>query len=155
MAVLNTEKYLDAVCAMLREGRTNVPVPIQGVSMRPFLRNGDFAYLVPLPERLRRGDLVLFRRLDGRYVLHRVFRLRRDGSFLMLGDSQMVPEPVEAAQLRGKVAFVRRNGQECRPGSFAWWFFAVPWLRLARWRPRIARMLALFRKKKTPGDAGA
>ena len=49
MAVLDTNQYLDAVCLMIREGRENVPVPIQGVSMRPFLRNADFAYLVPLP----------------------------------------------------------------------------------------------------------
>ena len=147
MAVLDTEKYLDAVCLMLSQGHENVPVPISGVSMRPFLRNGDFAYLAPLPEKIRKGDILLFRRSDGRYVLHRVYKIRKDGTYLMLGDSQLNPEPVDASQLRGAVAFVRCGGQDCRPGSFRWWFFACPWLYLAPRRPQIARLLALFRKK--------
>jgi signal peptidase I len=147
MAVLDTEKYLDAVSMMIQEGRTNVPVPVKGVSMRPFLRTGDFAYLIPLPEKIRRGDILLFQRANKQYVLHRVYKLRRDGSVLMLGDSQLTPEPVTPHQLRAKVSFVRCAGQDCRPGSFRWWFFACPWLRFARWRPQIARLLALFRKK--------
>lgn len=148
MAVLDTTKYLDAVCLMIREGHKNVPVPVKGNSMRPFLRSADFAYLTALPEKLKRGDIVLFQRKDGQYVLHRVYKLQKDGAFLMLGDSQRMPEPVEKAQLRAFVSSVRCGGEHCAPGSFRWWFFAVPWLRLAQWRPQIARLLYLFRKKK-------
>ena len=147
MAVLDTEAYLDAVCRMIDEGRANVPVPIRGVSMRPFLRTGDFAYMVCLPAKIKKGDILLFQRENNQYVLHRVYKLRRDGSFLMLGDSQLKPEPVNRSQLRAKAAFVRCGNQDCRPGSFRWWFFAVPWLYLAGWRPPIAKLLALFRKK--------
>ncbi len=146
MAVLDTEKYLDAVCLMLSQGHTNVPVPINGVSMRPFLRNGDFAYLTSLPGKIKKGDILLFQRPDHRYVLHRVYKIRKDGTYLMLGDSQLNPEPVTASQLRGAVAFVRCGGLDCKPGSFRWWFFACPWLYLAPWRPQIAKLLTLFRK---------
>jgi len=147
MAVLDTEKYLDAVCLMIAEGHRNVPVPVRGVSMRPFLRTGDFAYMIPLPGKLRRGDIVLFQRENKQYVLHRVWKIRKDGSFLMLGDGQITPEPVTPEQLRAKVAFVRCGGEDCRPKSFRWWFFAGPWLVFAPWRPQIAKLLALFRKK--------
>ena len=147
MAVLDTNKNLDAVCRMIAEGHENVPVPIRGVSMRPFLRDADFAYLIPLPEKLKRGDMVLYQRKNDQYVLHRIYKVLKKGNYLLLGDSQMEPEPVEAAQLRAKVSFVRCGGEACHPGSFRWWFFAVPWLRLAPWRPRIAKLLALFRKK--------
>ena len=150
MATLDTNKYLDAVCLMLREGQENVPVPVKGVSMRPFLRNADFAYLVRLPEKLKRGDIVLYQRANSQYVLHRVYKILGSGNYLMLGDSQLEPEPVNAGQLRAKVSFVRIGRSVCRPGSFRWWFFAVPWLRLAPWRPQIARLLALFRKKEKP-----
>ena len=150
MAVLDTNQYLDAVCLMIREGRENVPVPIQGVSMRPFLRNADFAYLVPLPEKLKRGDMVLFQRKNNQYVLHRIYKILKNGNYLLLGDSQMEPEPVEDSQLRAKVSFVRCGGEACHPGSFRWWFFAVPWLRLARWRPQIYKILTLFHKKQNP-----
>lgn len=150
MAVLDTNKYLDAVCLMVREGQEHVPVPVKGVSMRPFLRNADFAYLVKLPQKLKRGDILLFQRSNGQYVLHRLYKIRENGHYLMLGDSQMMPEPVTQAQLRAKVSFVRIGTAVCRPGSFRWWFFAVPWLRLAPWRPQIAKLLSLFRKKADP-----
>lgn len=150
MAVLDTNQYLDAVCRMISEGKENVPVPVKGVSMRPFLRDGDFAYLVSLPRKLKRGDIVLFQRKNGQYVLHRIYKILKNGSYLLLGDSQLEPEPVMEEQFRAKVSFVRCMGQECRPGSFKWWLFAVPWLRLAPWRPQIAKLLALFRKKQNP-----
>jgi signal peptidase I len=147
MVVLDTEAYLDAVCRMLREGRENVPVPVRGISMRPFLRTGDYACLSPLPGKVKRGDILLFQRKNGQYVLHRVYKIRKDGTWLLLGDSQTMPELVEASQLRGKVSFVRCGDQDCHPGSFRWWFFAQPWRIFAPWRPRIAKLLALFRKK--------
>ncbi len=147
MAVLDTEMYLDAVCRMIEEGRENVPVPVQGVSMRPFLRNGDFAYLVALPDKVKKGDILLFRRKNGQYILHRVYKIRKDGLYLMLGDSQQVPEPVLPDQLRAKVAFVRCGNQDCKPGDLRWWFFACPWRICAPRRPQIAKLLALFRKK--------
>lgn len=152
MAVLDTEKYLDAVCLMIREGNENVPVPVRGVSMRPFLRNADFAYLVRLPEKVKPGDILLFQRKNNQYVLHRVYKIGKNGLLWMLGDGQYEPEPVEASQLRAKVSFVRCGGQDCKPGSFRWWFFAVPWRILAPWRPQVAKLLALFRKKSTPAQ---
>lgn len=147
MAVLDTEKYLDAVCLMLREGHENVPVPVQGISMRPFLRNADFAYLIPLPETIKKGDILLFQRKNNQYVLHRVYKIQKDAIILMLGDSQQMPEPVEWNQFRAKVSFVRCGAETCKPGSFRWWFFACPWRILAPWRPQVAKLLALFRKK--------
>ena len=147
MAVLDTEAFLDAVCAMVEEGKNNVPVPIRGISMRPFLYDGDYAYLSPLPDRVKKGDILLFQRENRQYVLHRVYKTCRDGSLLMLGDSQVTAEPVAANQLRAKVSFVRRGGKDCRPGFFRWWFFAHPWRIFASWRPAMGKIRAWFRKK--------
>ena len=147
MAVLDTEAFLDAVCAMIEEGKANVPVPIRGISMRPFLYDGDYAYLSPLPGRIKKGDILLYQRGNRQYVLHRVYKTRRDGSFLMLGDSQVTAEPVAAHQLRAMASFVRRGEKDCRPGSFMWWFFAHPWRIFAPWRPLAGKIRARFRKK--------
>lgn len=152
MAVLDTEKYLDAVCLMISQGHENVPVPMKGVSMRPFLRNADFAYMAALPEKIKPGDILLYQRKNNQYVLHRVYKIDRDGIIWMLGDSQYQPEPVEKHQLRAKAAFVRCGNETCKPGSFRWWFFAVPWRILAPWRPQVTKLLALFRKKSTPAQ---
>lgn len=146
MAVLDTGKYLDAVCTMLRDGAVNVPVPVQGVSMRPFLRNGDFACLEPIRDPVKEGDIVLFQRQNGQYILHRVYKIQPSGGYLMLGDSQLVAEPVAEQQLRGRVASVRCAGQLLKPGDFRWWFFACPWRWLAPWRGQISRLRERFRK---------
>ncbi len=146
MIVLDTETYLDTVCRMLAEGCEAVPVPIRGVSMRPFLRDGDFAYMTALPERIQAGDILLYQRDNNRYVLHRVHKIGKDGSLLLLGDSQLTPERVARHQLRAKAAFVRCGGKNCRPGTLRWWFFAHPWRLLAPWRPWFGKILALFRR---------
>lgn len=147
MAVLDTEAFLDTICAMVGEGTANVPVPIRGISMRPFLYDGDYAFLSPLPGKIRKGDILLYQRKNRQYVLHRVHKLRRDGGLIMLGDSQVTPEPVEANQLRAIASFVRRGGKDCRPGSLKWWFFAHPWRIFALWRPAMGKIRAWFRKK--------
>ena len=147
MAYLDTTKYLDAVCRMLEEGNENVPVPVQGNSMRPFLRSADFAYLVPLGNTVKKGDIILFRRENGQYVLHRVYKIRPEGQYLMLGDSQVKAEPVPRDRLLAKVAFVRCAGQLCRPGDFRWWFFENVWRWVAPWRTPISRIVSVFRKK--------
>lgn len=137
---LDTRKYLDAVCLMLRQGSTQVPVPVAGVSMRPFLRTGDTVFLDAIDSPVKPGDILLFQRPGGQYVLHRVYKCRRDGSFLLLGDNQMVPEPVEASQLRAKVSFVRIGEVTVKPGDRRWWLFSHAWRWLRPLRGLIAKM---------------
>ena len=144
MGFLDPEKYLDAVCRMLAEGSRDVPVPIRGNQMLPFLKGADFACLVPLPRKIRPGDLILYRRCRGHYVLRRVYRVCRKGGYLMLGDNQVIPEPVSDHQLRAKVSSVRCGGRVLTPKNIRWWFFAHPrrWLvtlrRLSRRIPKEA-----------------
>ena len=138
---LDTKQYLDTVCAMLREGQTAVPVPVAGVSMRPFLRNGDVVYLDLPPKKLRKGDIFLFTRPNGQYVLHRLHKIQKDGSYLMLGDSQLIPEPVREEQIRAVVTFARIRGEVVKKSSFRWWCFAYPWRWLAPWRTQVGDIL--------------
>ena len=150
--VLDTQEFLDMICELLDQGQTHVTIPVAGGSMVPFLHSGDTVCLDLLHRPPKRGDILLYQRANGQYVLHRIYKILPQGQYLLLGDSQMTPEPVGKDQLRAKVAFVRIGEETCRPGSFRWWFFAVPWLRLARWRPQIAKLLALFRKKSPPAE---
>ena len=80
--------------ALARDG----PVPpmrifLEGDSMRPLIRRGrDRVTIVPLTRPLKRGDVVLFEAPPGRYVVHRVYRLR-DGFVQTLGDHCWYPDP--------------------------------------------------------------
>lgn len=139
MRIVDTREYLDQVCAMLRGGASSVPVPVAGTSMCPFLHPGDTVYL-DLPERrLKKGDIVLFTRPDGRYILHRISAAGPEG-FLLLGDNQLQPEPVPEERIHAIVTSVRRGKKLVKPGSAVWRFYAGPWLALAPHRGRIAAL---------------
>lgn len=74
----------------LADGRTVRFMP-RGVSMLPMLRQGiDSVVLSPLPAKLKKYDLPLYRREDGRYVLHRVVRV--GDTYTCVGDNQFEPE---------------------------------------------------------------
>lgn len=131
--IVDTKKYLDTVCQLLQEGQTNVPVPVTGTSMCPFLHPGDIAYLNRIPSAPKRGDIVLFTRADGSFVLHRVFRVKKDGSFLLLGDNQLLPEPVPGMErIYAQVTTVRIKDKNLTPKSLRWRLYAHLWSRPVR-----------------------
>lgn len=81
----------------------------RGVSMKPMLRQGkDSVILSPVPERLYKYDLPLYRREDGKFILHRIIAVE-DGHYVCCGDNQTEPEsPVYHRQVIGLVtAFTR------------------------------------------------
>lgn len=127
--LLDTTEYLDTVCQLLSDGQHQVTVPVTGGSMVPFLHSGDTAFLDPLPPKLRRGDIVLYRRANGDYVLHRICRIRRDGSFVMVGDAQQRLEILPSRDMiHGFVGSVRHKDQLLTPKSFRWQLYRHIWL---------------------------
>ena len=136
--MVDTKEYLDVVCDLLREGRNNVPVTVAGSSMTPFFHHGDTVYL-NLPQKpLKKGDVVLYVRPTGQYVLHRIIRVNSDGSLLMLGDAQVDREWIEgSAAVRGIVVKVLHRGKVLTRSSFRWWFFEKIWPCVVPLRPTI------------------
>ena len=96
-------------------------LPVTGVSMTPFLRpERDAAVLKQAdPSALQVGDVALYRRDNGQYVLHRVWRRVEHPSltYTMLGDAQWIGETGIRPQqiLAVATAFVR--GEERVPVS--------------------------------------
>lgn len=146
--ILDTKEYLDAVCQMLVEGQNGVPVPVAGSSMTPFLHPGDMVYLDPVASPLRRGDIVLYTRPGGRYVLHRIVKVNTDGSFIMLGDAQMEREWIESEkQIHARVVRALHRGKLLTPKSFRWCFFATVWRWVVPLRHWIMNTYARIRRK--------
>ena len=139
--VVDTQAYLDTVVQLLAQGRQEIPVTISGNSMCPFLHPGDTAFLSPLPQRIRRGQIVLYIRPNGCYILHRIQKVNRDGSLLLLGDNQCVSEPVQPKQLRALTTAVRIGQRVVKPGSVHWGFYAHVWSRLVWIRPLFGKIL--------------
>lgn len=63
-----------------------------GISMLPMLHPGrDVVELSPLPEKLKKNDLPLYRRKDGSFVLHRIVKVGE--TYTCVGDNQQNKEP--------------------------------------------------------------
>ena len=64
--------------------------PIAGTSMMPLLKEGrDRVELEPCSqERLKKGDVVLYKKNDGTLVLHRIIKTENGEFFTVLGDHQ-------------------------------------------------------------------
>lgn len=130
MKVLPPEILMDKLIGLLEETES-VPLVISGGSMVPFLVHGrDSVYLSKVTAPLKRGDMILYRRDNGRYILHRIWRIEKE-SFTMVGDAQTVLEPgIRPDQVLARVTSVRRKGKLLRSGSFWWEFFEKVWIRI-------------------------
>lgn len=108
-----------------------LPLVITGNSMSPFLIHGrDTVYLSRLTRPIRRGDMLLYQRENGGYVLHRVYKAAPEG-LTMIGDAQTVLEPgIRQEQAIAIVTRVERKGKLLGPGSFWWAFFEKIWIRI-------------------------
>ena len=88
-------------------------IPITGTSMRPLLIAGrDTVTLKKCDTLLKKGDLPLFRRKDGAFVLHRVVKVEADGTYTMCGDNQFLKEKgIKHSQIIGVVTEITCNGK--------------------------------------------
>ena len=88
-------------------------IPITGTSMRPLLICGrDTVTLKKCTEKLKKGDLPLYRRKDGTFVLHRIVGFDKNGNYIMCGDNQFLKEyNIEDSQIIGVVTEITRNGK--------------------------------------------
>lgn len=147
--VLPPEVLMEQLLAVMEEAQT-VPLVISGNSMSPFLIHGrDTVYLSKITAPLKRGDMILYRRDSGAYILHRICRTEGD-TFCLVGDAQVQLEPgIRRDQVLAIVTAVRRKGRLLRQGSFWWEFFEKIWLRLIPLRrPVIGLYARIFRRRK-------
>ncbi len=83
---------LESMYPIIREVLDNngtFTLTITGSSMYPFILGGrDQVTLSPVREKLKKNDLPLYRRRNGQFVLHRVVKVHKDGTYTCCGDHQ-------------------------------------------------------------------
>ena len=92
-----TESYslseLEAIIRRVTDSGGEFELYPKGTSMLPLILEGrDSVILSCLPDELTAGDVVLYRRDDGSYVLHRIIGCD-GGTYTMCGDNQYNAEP--------------------------------------------------------------
>lgn len=131
---LDNQEYFQFLRELLAEGRS-VSLLVSGNSMSPFLiHHRDSVLLSPITAPPKKGDILLYQRENGSYILHRLQRVQ-DNQYYFVGDAQREIEgPLLPSQCIGVVTKVERKGKPLTSKSLLWKFFAKPWLYLLPFR---------------------
>ena len=148
---VDTGEYISSLLELVEQGE-EVGLPVAGSSMTPFLGDGRDQVFLRKPHRpLERGDVVLYRRDNGDYVLHRIHRVRIKENkpvFDMVGDAQSRIEPgIRRDQIFALVTRARRKGEIIGPGSFYWWFFQNVWIGMVPLHGPLLRLYGSARRR--------
>lgn len=123
-------------------------ITVTGSSMYPFLRDGidSVEFSKAGFDSISRGDIVLIRRRDGAYVMHRVLR-KEDGSFYMVGDAQQwIEGPLHSDQLLALVTAVYRKDRKIVCRSTWWRTLSSIWLLMLPCRHIVFKLYRGFRR---------
>ena len=140
MKVVDTREYVSVLRELVEEGR-EVNMVVWGSSMTPFLGHGRDTIFFSAPEReLRRGDMVFYQRDSGQFVMHRIWKVKKDGYYIV-GDAQTdIEGPIRRDQIFARITKVKRKGKMISNGDFWWEFFEKVWIRMVPLRPAIRKL---------------
>lgn len=133
--------------ALLGSGKS-IRIYPRGYSMYPlFVPGRDEAVIAPAKtKKLKRGDVVLYRREGSILVLHRIWKRKADG-FFMVGDNQSEVEgPLKEEQIKGILCRVVRKGKNFPVSNPIYRVLSAVWLRLRPFRPVLSKTVARVKR---------
>ena len=146
--MIKADDWVPTILPFIQEGKIVRIVP-HGFSMVPFMTGSrDEVNLVQIDGEIKRGDIVVYRRDNGVYVLHRIYKVRGN-EYYLLGDAQTnIEGPLRREQIIAKVLSYYRKGKlitcQSKKEKFEYklWFFLRPF------RPMIIKLNNLKNKIK-------
>ncbi len=89
-----------------------VTLRLDGESMRPLIRKQrDSVTVFPVSRPIKKGDIVLFIRHDGTYVIHRAYKIKGE-AVITLGDNCVeFDAPIPVSSVWGLAVRLERNGK--------------------------------------------
>lgn len=132
--ILNLDEMDDIISAVIKnDGK--VSIIASGVSMEPFIKNKkDVVTLIGAGRKLRKGDVPLYRRGNGKVVLHRVIGEDKNG-YIMRGDNQWTNEyGIKDENILALLYSVKKGSREFKKGSAfcRLYEFFLPLIRLVK-----------------------
>ena len=123
---------LAEILPLLLEGQGCLSLRVTGYSMMPLLRhNRDTVWLRAPSGSISAGQILLFRRDNGKLVLHRVWKVLPEDRFQMNGDAQVWFETIRRDQILAEVSEIRRGERRIPCTGFLFRLQSSLW-RLAR-----------------------
>ncbi len=126
----------------------SMPLVVTGNSMNPFMKDGrDTVWLEDCKALdYKRGKILLFKREDGKIVLHRVRKVMSDGILVMNGDAQYWCEEIKKEQVLAVVTYIERNGKKTSCNSLTYKIKIELWQLLKPVRPLIFKVQRKIKK---------
>ncbi len=142
------EELMELVRECTAKGQSIGYLPFAGGSMLPMLRQGrDKVELSPLPEKLKKYDLPVYRFPSGKYVMHRVIKVE-DDHYICNGDNLFAFEKVYPDQLIAIVSAFTRDGKRISVDSFGYKLYSRFWVFVRPIRHPLKRLILRLRKLK-------
>ena len=140
------DELMDLVRERLAGGNKVRYLPFAGVSMLPMLRQKkDAVELAPLPEKLKKYDLPVYRYPSGKYVMHRVVAVK-DDHYICLGDNTMEYETIYPEMLIGVVSAFKRGEKRIEVDNWAYRLYSRVWVAIFPLRRFLRRTKKWLRK---------
>ena len=144
--IVDMEKLEPSIREIVEAGGT-VRLVVTGKSMLPVLMEKRDSVILEKPGTLKKGDIVLYRRTNGDYVLHRIVKIKKDGMG-MCGDNQKLVEfPIMPEQIIATCSAIIRKGRRIEKNNLAYRFMVFVWINLIPLRPQIYRLAKNIRKR--------
>ena len=143
---IDNDTLLGEICLQLSQGK-KVRLRAKGNSMRPFIHGSKDILLLAPSDCLRKGDVVLARIYEKRYVIHRIIGIRGEKITLM-GDSNIYgKEECSRSEIFGIVESVIHNGKACDFTSSSSHIMAIAWRMLLPIRRAKTKIINLIEKR--------
>ena len=121
-------ELMPIVKELLDEGKTVRNLPFRGVSMLPMLRQAtDTVELSPLPPKLKKYDLPVYRYPSGKIVMHRVVDVK-ENHYICLGDNTYQYEKISPDQLIGMVTAFKRGEKRMEVDALSYRIYCRVWV---------------------------
>ena len=123
---------------------------ITGTSMYPFILGGrDQVTLSPVPDRLKKKDLPLYRRRDGSFVLHRIVKVEKDGSYTCCGDHHWdLEKGLQHDQMIALATAYVRKGKKLTNRNLWYRMYRTLWIWMLPLRPYFFGLLRRIKNRK-------
>ena len=123
--MLKIDQFISLLYEAFENNKT-FKMPVKGTSMLPFINETHYVVLNK-PLNIKRNDIVFYKRDNGQYVLHRIFKIKKDG-YVLLGDNQVALEKgVREDQLIGKVEYVVKKDKIVYLKGFKYNLYLLFW----------------------------
>lgn len=125
-----------------------IKMQVTGTSMFPLLHDRkDTVELTAVSGKLRKYDIVLHRRTNGKYIMHRIIKVKGD-VLTIAGDFETEKEyPVYTEQVMAKVCSFWRNGKHFYCDGLFFKAYSFLWVAIFPFRHRVLRVLIALRRK--------